>query len=118
MATILGIGGVFLKSKDPKALAAWYRDVLGIDIQGWGGATFPGEAGTVTTWNAFAATTDYFRPSEREVMLNFRVDDLEGLLAQLRARGANVLDRREDGEFGKFGYVLDPDGTLLELWQA
>src|SRR5436190_23517859 len=117
MATILGIGGVFVKSKGPKALSAWYREMFGIEIQGWGGATFPGQSGTVTTWNPFAATTEYFKPSEREVMLNFRVDDLDALLAQLRARGANVLDRREDGEFGKFGYVVDPDGTLLELWQ-
>jgi predicted enzyme related to lactoylglutathione lyase len=117
MATLLGIGGVFVKSKDPKALAAWYREMFDIQIQPWGGATFPGQAGTSATWSPFAATTEYFKPSERELMVNFRVDDLDALLAQLRARGANVLDRREDGEFGKFGYVLDPDGTLLELWQ-
>jgi len=118
MATVLGIGGVFVRSRDPDALRAWYRDLLGLDIQDWGGAQLPSAPGGYGVWTAFRADTTYFAPSEREFMLNLRVDDLDALLAQLRARGARVLDRREDSADGKFGYVVDPDGTLLELWQA
>jgi catechol 2,3-dioxygenase-like lactoylglutathione lyase family enzyme len=117
MATVLGIGGVFVRSRDPDALRAWYRDLLGLDIQDWGGAQLWSTPGTYGVWSAFRADTTYFAPSEREFMINLRVDDLEALLADLRARGARVLDRREDSADGKFGYVVDPDGTLLELWQ-
>jgi predicted enzyme related to lactoylglutathione lyase len=118
MARVLGIGGVFVKSKDVDGLRAWYRDMLGLEIQEWGGAQFwtTGER-TYGVWSAFRADTKYFEPSEREFMVNLRVDDLEGVLAKLRARGARVLERREDSEDGKFGYVIDPDGTLLELWE-
>jgi predicted enzyme related to lactoylglutathione lyase len=118
MASVLGIGGIFVKSKDADALRAWYRDMLGLEIQEWGGAQiWSTPARTYSVWSAFRAETKYFEPSEREVMVNFRVDDLGELLATLRARGAHVLDRREDGPDGKFGYVVDPDGTLLELWE-
>jgi catechol 2,3-dioxygenase-like lactoylglutathione lyase family enzyme len=123
MARVTGIGGIFFKSRDPKALGAWYRDRLGLDIAPWGGAVLSwrdGEKGGPaghTVWNPFDADTKYFEPSDRPFMVNLRVDDLEGLLASLRASGERVLDRREDGEQGKFGYVVDPDGTLLELWE-
>ena len=117
MATVLGIGGVFVRSKDPDALRAWYRDLLGLDIQDWGGAQLWSTPGTYGVWSAFRADTTYFAPSEREFMVNLRVDDLDALLARLRAAGARVLDRREDSSDGTFGYVVDPDGTLLELWQ-
>jgi catechol 2,3-dioxygenase-like lactoylglutathione lyase family enzyme len=118
MATVLGIGGVFVKSRDPDALRAWYRDMLGLEIHDWGGAQLPSGAQAYSVWSAFRADTAYFAPSDREFMINLRVDDLDELLARLRALGARVLDRREDGGDGKFGYVVDPDGTLLELWQA
>jgi catechol 2,3-dioxygenase-like lactoylglutathione lyase family enzyme len=129
MANVLGIGGVFVKSKDAEALRRWYREMLGLEIQEWGGAQLwsvpartlaqaPAPERTYSVWSAFKAETTYFEPSEREFMVNLRVDDLDGLLAALRARGARVLDRREDGPDGKFGYVVDPDGTLLELWEA
>ncbi len=118
MAHVVGIGGVFIKSRDVDALRAWYRDVLGLDLAGWGGAQFGATPDRqLTVWNPFKADTEYFAPSTREVMVNFRVDDLDGLLARLRVHGAQVLDRREDTADGKFGYVLDPDGTLLELWE-
>ena len=117
MASVLGIGGVFVRSKDPDALRAWYRDLLGLEIQDWGGAQLWSTPGSYGVWSAFRADTTYFAPSEREFMVNLRVDDLEALLARLRAGGAHVLDRREDSSDGKFGYVVDPDGTLLELWQ-
>jgi catechol 2,3-dioxygenase-like lactoylglutathione lyase family enzyme len=119
MASVLGIGGIFVKSNDADRLRAWYRDMLGFDVQDWGGAQFGSmPARTLSVWSGFASDTTYFAPSEREFMINLRVDDLDELLATLRARGARVLDRREDGPDGKFGYVVDPDGTLLELWQA
>lgn len=120
MARVLGIGGFFIKSRDREKLAAWYRDVLGLDVQDWGGAVLwskPEDGASYAVWNAFAADTKYFEPSTREVMLNLRVDDLDGVLARLREKDARVLDRREESEFGKFGYVVDPDGTLIELWE-
>src|SRR5688572_1327943 len=117
MASVLGIGGIFVKSRDADALRAWYREMLGIEIQEWGGAQlWARPERTFSVWSAFRAETKYFEPSEREFMVNLRVEGLDELLATLRARGARVLDRHEDGPDGKFGYVMDPDGTLLELW--
>lgn len=119
MANVLGIGGVFVKSKDADALRTWYREMLGVEIEEWGGAQFWSmPTRTYSVWSAFRADTKYFEPSEREFMINLRVDDLEGLLGKLRAAGARVLDRREESPDGKFGYVVDPDGTLLELWES
>lgn len=117
-----GIGGVFFKARDPQALAAWYRQHLDFAVADWGGATFAWKradtgADAVTIWSPFAADTGYFAPSDKGHMLNLRVDDLDAVLAALRAEGCQVLDRREDGQFGKFGYVLDPEDNLLELWQ-
>jgi predicted enzyme related to lactoylglutathione lyase len=117
---ITGVGGVFVKSKDPKALAAWYRDVLGVPLQPWGGATFaydaPGHP-PVVVWNALPATTGYMAPSTREVMLDFAVDDLDAYLARLTGKGVAILKREDAGATGKFAWILDPDGTKIELWQ-
>jgi catechol 2,3-dioxygenase-like lactoylglutathione lyase family enzyme len=122
MAKVTGVGGVFFKSRDPKALGAWYRDHMGVDVQSWGGAPFlwnrrdkPGIGYTV--WSPFPEDTTHFDPSEKPFMVNLRVDDLEGMLRQLRDAGATVLDRFEKAENGSFGYVLDPEGNLLELWE-
>lgn len=122
MAKVTGIGGIFFKSNDPTALKDWYRTRLGFDIKSWGGAQFlfnrrdrPGVGYSV--WSAFDAKTKYFAPSEKPYMVNLRVDNLDELLAQLREAGAEVLDRGEDSANGKFGYVVDPEGTLLELWE-
>jgi predicted enzyme related to lactoylglutathione lyase len=118
-----GIGGVFFKAIDPASLAAWYREHLDFDVSPWGGAKFPwkrtdtGEEGT-TVWTPFKQDTQYFAPSDKSFMLNLRVDDLETTLRELRAEGCQVLDRGESGDYGKFGYVVDPEGNLLELWQA
>lgn len=121
MPRVIGIGGVFVKARDPKALAGWYRDALGMDVQAWGGAQLwndvPGGGRSYGVWSAFAEDTDYFAPSERPFMINLRVDDVNGLLAHLRGRGDRVLERREATEDGVFGYVVDPEGTLLELFQ-
>lgn len=118
MAQVIGIGGIFVKSRDPKALQAWYRENLGMEIQPWGGAQlWNGEGKTYGVWSSFAADTKYFDPGTKDFMLNLRVDDLDGLLAKLREKNVTVLDRGENTEDGKFGYVVDPDGTLLELFQ-
>ena len=118
MAKVIGLGGVFLKSRDPAALRAWYRDCLGLDIASWGGAILPNGPDTFAVWNAFAADTKYFDPSPHHVMINLQVDDLAALLADLRVKCPDrLLDRGETTAEGAFGYVLDPDGTLLELYQ-
>jgi len=114
MAKVIGLGGVFVKSKDKAALQAWYGEMLGIDISPWGGAKFTNEAGSTGVWSAFAADSTYF---PGPFMINLRVDDADGLVEALRAKGANVLDRKDDSEYGKFRYVADPDGTVLELWE-
>lgn len=123
MKRVTGIGGVFFKSKDPKALGAWYKTHLGIEVQEWGGAAFqwqgaanPAGVGT-TIWSPFAPDTSYFAPSEAPFMINYRVEDLHALLALLRSEGVQVEEKVEVSEYGKFGWVIDPDGNKLELWQ-
>lgn len=123
MKRVTGIGGVFFKARDPRALAAWYQRHLGIAVEDWGGATFcwsgpenPDGRGN-TIWSPFAADSDYFAPSAAPFMINYRVEDLHALLAVLRAEGVPVDDRVEESEQGKFGWVLDPEGNKLELWQ-
>lgn len=117
---ITGVGGIFFKSKDPKALQAWYRDVLGIHVEDWGGAMLrydaPGHPPMVV-WNAFSQGTTHFEPSTREFMINFGVDDLEAFLAKLTAKGVAILKREDGGEMGLFAWIVDPDGTKLEFWQ-
>ncbi len=116
MAKVIGFGGLFFKSRDPKALSSWYEARLHIALQPWGGAKVP--AAEFAVWTPFPADTKYFEPSDKPYMVNFRVDDLAELLAELRAAGENVLDRQSDDEYGKFGYVVDPEGNVVELWQA
>lgn len=118
---VTGIGGVFLKAKDPAMMRAWYKKHLGIDVQSWGGTAFHWvdaaghpTAGT-TAW--FIGDGKNFAPSKTSVMINYRVADLHGLLAALRAEGCDVLDKTEESEFGKFGWVMDPEGNKVELWQ-
>ena len=117
---ITGVGGIFLKSKDPKALARWYRDVLGVPLEPWGGATLrydaPGHPPAVV-WNAIPSTSGYMKPSTREFMINFAVDDLDAYLARLKEKGVAVLERDDTSPTGKFAWILDPDGTKIELWE-
>lgn len=118
MAKVTGIGGVFFKSPDPKGLAAWYREHLGLDIESWGGVTFPwSDPGGFTVWSPFAEDTAYFDPSDRPFMVNFRVDDLDGILEHLRDAGVEVDDRIGEYDYGRFGWFLDPEGTRIELWE-
>lgn len=123
MKRVTGIGGIFFKAKDPKALGAWYRDHLGIAVEEWGGAAFrwaspenPSGTGT-TIWSPFKDETEYFAPSKAPFMINYRVADLHALLAQLRAEGCEVDAKVDESEYGKFGWVVDPEGNKIELWQ-
>jgi predicted enzyme related to lactoylglutathione lyase len=118
MERAVGIGGVFMRAKEPQALARWYRDQLGIDTYSEGEAgTWRQEAGP-TVWAPFAEDTDYFGRREQGWMINLRVRDLDAMLAQLRAGGATVLDdvQEMDG-LGRFGWAEDPEGNRIELWQ-
>ncbi len=118
MPRVTGIGGIFFKSKDPAAMREWYRSHLGLDIQNWGGVVFDGSASAgATVWNIFETDSDYFDPSPAPFMINYRVTDLDAVLAALRAEGCVVDDRTEVSEFGKFGWVMDPEGHRVELWE-
>lgn len=117
---ITGIGGIFFKSKDPKALAAWYRETLGLAVEEWGGAMLGYDTPLhppVAVWSPFGDTTDYMAPSVREFMVNFAVDDLDAFLAMLTAKGVDILKRGDDDSHGKFAWILDPDGTKIEFWE-
>ncbi len=117
---ITGLGGVFIKSPNPKALAAWYQDVLGIKLEPWGGALLRFDMASHpphTVWNAFSAKTSYFAPSTREVMLDFAVDDLDAFIVRIKAKGVEILDRVDKDPSGKFAWIMDPDGTKIELWE-
>jgi catechol 2,3-dioxygenase-like lactoylglutathione lyase family enzyme len=117
---ITGVGGIFVTSSDPKALAAWYRDVLGIAIEPWGGAILhddtPGHP-SVLVWNALPLKSDYLAPSKRDFMIDFAVDDLDAFVARLKAKGVVILKQDDSDPSGKFAWILDPDGTKIELWQ-
>ncbi len=123
MARVTGLGGVFFRAKDQAALMTWYREHLGLPLEDWGGVAFrwaedggaPAQAYSV--WTVFGPDSKYFAPSEKPFMVNFRVDDLHGLLAKLRAAGCAVDEKVEESEFGKFGWVMDPEGHRLELWE-
>ena len=121
MKRVTGIGGIFFKSTDTKALGAWYRNHLGLDVADWGGAVFQwggeGSGPGVTVWSPFVQDTDYMQPSVAPFMINYRVEDLDALLAVLKSEGCNVIDKTESSEQGKFGWVIDPEGNKVELWE-
>jgi predicted enzyme related to lactoylglutathione lyase len=118
---VTGIGGVFIRAKDPVKLRSWYKTHLGIDVQVWGGTAFRwvDSAGTpangTTAW-AVSNGSD-FAPSNASFMINYRVADLRGLLKALREEGCEVLEKVTESQFGKFGWVMDPEGNKVELWQ-
>jgi catechol 2,3-dioxygenase-like lactoylglutathione lyase family enzyme len=128
MQRVTGIGGIFFKARDVDGLRAWYRRHLGLDIQEWGGIalapapTQPAHSksplASHTTWCVFPADSDYFGPTCRSsFMINYRVVDLDALLKVLRLEGCLVDDKTEVSEYGKFGWVTDPEGNRVELWQ-
>jgi predicted enzyme related to lactoylglutathione lyase len=123
MKKVTGIGGIFFNARDPVTLRAWYKKHLGIDVQEWGGTAFAWTddegkptAGT-TVWSIGTATGAYFAPSTASFMINYRVADLHALVSVLRAEGCNVLEKIEESEYGKFAWVMDPEGNKVELWE-
>jgi predicted enzyme related to lactoylglutathione lyase len=123
MARVTGIGGVFFKSTgDHKALAEWYQKNLGMSPEAWGGVLlrWPDDHADdkgVTVWHVADANTKWFAPSNASFMINYRVDDLDGLLANLRANGVEILKGPDSDDNGKFAWILDPDGNKVELWE-
>ena len=123
MKRVTGIGGIFFKAKDAPALHAWYKQHLGIDVQPWGGTAFSWAdpdgtpVGGTTVWSIGPEDSNQFAPSRAPFMINYRVDDLYALIATLKAEGCDVLEKMDDSEYGKFGWVIDPEGNKIELWQ-
>jgi predicted enzyme related to lactoylglutathione lyase len=123
MKRVTGIGGVFFKAKDPKALQTWYKQHLGVDVQAWGGVAFDWTdadgkpVGGTTAWRIASADDSSFTPSTASFMVNYRVADLRALLKALKEEGCNVVDKIDDSEYGKFGWVIDPEGNKVELWE-
>ena len=123
MKRVVGIGGIFFKSQDPKALGAWYEKHLGITPKPHKGVTFPWrheddpERVGQTVWAPFAKDTSYFAPSGASFMINYIVDDLDAVLEALRAEGVTVDEKREDAPYGRFGWAMDPEGNRIELWE-
>jgi predicted enzyme related to lactoylglutathione lyase len=120
---VRGVGGVFFRSRDPARLGEWYARHLGFEVESWGdtrGSSFspadlPDNAFTV--WSAFAANTPYFGESGQTFMINLVVDDLDAALANVEKGGATVMEEREEHDFGRFGWFIDPDGHRVELWE-
>ena len=117
MKRVTGIGGIFFKAKDAPALQAWYKRHLGIDVQEWGGTAFTWTDSGTTVWSIDPAQSKHFAPSNSTFMVNYRVEDLHALVKVLREEGCNVLDKIDDSEYGKFAWVIDPEGNKVELWQ-
>ncbi len=117
MAKVLGVGGVFFKAEDVAATRAWYARVLGIEIGEHGAMFGPLPLNGMTIFSPFAADTTYFAPSTAPVMINLFVEDLDGVLARVRAEGVEVLGT-QDESYGRFAWILDPTGLKLELWEA
>jgi predicted enzyme related to lactoylglutathione lyase len=117
---IIGIGGVFFKAKDPKALAAWYRDVLGMPVQAWGGAALRYDAQnhpTAAAWSLFPASSAHFEPSTAPFMVNYAVDDMDAIVARLQGKGVAILKRDDSDDYGRFTWIVDPEGNKVELWE-
>lgn len=122
MAKVTGIGGIFFKCKDPENVRTWYSDKLGIETDKYG-TTFewrqsqnPEQKG-YTVWGPFSDSTEYFKPSEKEFMINLRVDNLKELLEELKKEGVEIVGDIQEYEYGLFAHIVDPEGTKLELWQ-
>lgn len=123
MKRVTGIGGIFFKTQDPAALKAWYERHLGINLDSTYGTSFewrqaqdPGQKG-FTAWSPFPADTDYFEPSRKDFMVNYRVADLEALLEVLREEGVEVVGEVQTFDYGKFAHILDLEGNKVELWE-
>jgi predicted enzyme related to lactoylglutathione lyase len=120
MKKVTGIGGIFFKCKDPKALKEWYKTHLGIEANTYGASfEYPAHADkkTVLQWSPFSEATTYFEPSNKDFMINYIVEDIESLFVELKAAGVNVLGEIASYDYGKFLHLLDLEGNKVELWQ-
>jgi catechol 2,3-dioxygenase-like lactoylglutathione lyase family enzyme len=123
MKRVIGIGGVFFKSKDPDALRAWYQKHLGLEPDAYGSVVFDcsdnqeSEKAAQTVWSLFPSDTKYFDPSSAPFMINYRVENLPALLELLKSEGVQVEDRLEEFDYGRFGWIMDPEGNRIELWE-
>ena len=122
MAKVTGIGGVFFKAKDHKALSAWYAKHLGFALEEWGGAIlkWPDDHATdkgLTVWNLAEEGGTWFDPSKSSFMINYRIDDMAGMVKQLTDAGIAILKGPENHPNGKFAWILDPEGNKVELWE-
>jgi predicted enzyme related to lactoylglutathione lyase len=119
---VTGIGGIFFRSKNPQETREWYGKNLGLAIDDYGSpfefrnANRPDEINYLR-WSPFEEGTDYFKPSEKEFMINYRVQNIEGLVKKLKENGVNIVDEIEEFEYGKFVHILDPEGNKIELWE-
>jgi len=119
---VTGIGGIFFKTKDPESLKAWYTRHLGVEHDQYGSvftwrASSTPEKECLTVWGPFKADTSYFQPSQKEFMFNYRVEDLRGLLDELKKEGVTIVGEVEEYDYGKFGWIMDPEGNKIELWE-
>ena len=117
---VTGIGGIFFKSENPEKIKNWYKDHLGLPTNPYG-CTFrwKDEEGkdAATQWSPFAEDTKHFEPSQKQFMMNYRVDNLEALLKVLKEEGVTIVGEMESHDYGKFGWILDPEGNKIELWE-
>lgn len=119
---VTGIGGIFVKSADTDGLVKWYRETLRFPFDGYG-ASFPmrehddPDTEGYNVWGPFKADTEYFAPSDKEFMINLRVQNLDALMERLLAAGVKEVKPRESHDYGNFAWIMDPDGTKLELWE-
>jgi predicted enzyme related to lactoylglutathione lyase len=122
MKKVTGIGGIFFKTKDPEKMKAWYKNHLGLETDAYG-TNFEWRQGAepdkkgFTQWSPFTETTKYFEPSTKDFMINYRVENLEALVAELKSSGVTVTDEIETFEYGKFVHIMDPEGNKIELWE-
>jgi predicted enzyme related to lactoylglutathione lyase len=120
---VLGVGGVFFRSPDPAKLAKWYQETLGLVTEAWGtthGTSFSPDGmppNAFTVWSTFASDTEYFGNPHQSFMINLVVDDLDAALANVKAGGGDVIPEKEEHDFGRFGWIVDPDGNRVELWE-
>lgn len=123
MKRVIGIGGIFFKAKDPDKLRTWYREHLGLEFDSYGSVVFSCPAGEAerktaqTVWSLFPSDTRYFDPSNAPFMINYRVENLADILKELRSEGVAVDERTEEYEYGRFGWIMDPEGNRIELWE-
>lgn len=122
MKKVTGIGGIFFKCKDPEKMKEWYKTNLGLQTDDygtsfeWRQSDFPDRKG-YTAWNTFPETTNYLEPSKKDFMINYRVENIEALVEELKKDGVNVVDEIETFEYGKFVHILDIEGNKIELWE-